>query len=305
MKPGERVLTIQSIVGALWSQDRSTTNLIFRQFGLSEPVGLSEPDARGFNDSGEDYDRLIRLVEAIPDDTLLAMADTLAPDRPRGDVGEAPAVPPSSEHGPWATDFFRIFVSHTYEYHKRVGLFKRLLEDKGVECFVAHADIAPSSEWRDAIRAALRTCEALVVYLTPDFRDSQWTDQEVGHCLATGVPILTVRFGAELHGFLERYQALNGETVKESELPDRVFGAFAAQIATRDRVADSLVLAFRRSPSFGTTSSLIDLARHVPRFTAEQLDGLEHAARENHEVRDYARVDRLHRLIEQHRERLL
>ena len=55
MKPGERVLTIQSIVGALWPQDRATTNLIFRQFGLSEPVGLAEPDARGFNDSGEEY----------------------------------------------------------------------------------------------------------------------------------------------------------------------------------------------------------------------------------------------------------
>lgn len=143
-----------------------------------------------------------------------------------------------------------------------------------------------------------------MVYLTPDFRESEWTDQEVGHCLASGVPILTVRFGAELHGFLERFQALNGEAVKELDLPNRIFHAFAAQPATGGRVADSLVLAFRRSPSFGDTSTLIDVAQSIPQFTAEQLDVLERAARDNHEVRDYGRIDRLHWLISHHRERL-
>jgi hypothetical protein len=104
------------------------------------------------------------------------------------------------------------------------------------------------------------------------------------------VPILTVRFEAELHGFLERYQALNGQTVKDLDLPNRIIESFAAQPTTARRLADSVVLAFRRSPSFGDTSTLIDVAGLIPRFTAEQLDGLERAARENHEVRDYGRV---------------
>jgi hypothetical protein len=116
------------------------------------------------------------------------------------------------------------------------------------------------------------------------------------------VPILTLRFGdADLYGFLERFQAMRCDGVRSYDLPTEVFGPFARQSATAECVADPLVRAFRGSPSYGDTITLIDVAELIPRFTPEQLDGLEAAIRDNHEVRDYGRVDRLTRLIARHR----
>jgi hypothetical protein len=294
VQPAERVSLIQALVGLLWERmPDKQVDLIFRQLDLGDPASwrnVAGPPV-------DRYDALIRLLEGLPAEKLLALAQGTLPSYPRRS-----SVAPAEERRPWLTDYLRVFISHTHEHRERVGHLKVQLEGRGIECFVAHADITPSDEWRDAILLGLGTCEALLVWLTPDFHGSQWTDQEIGYCLARGVPILTLRFGdAERYGFLERYQALRGDGVHSYELPSEVFRSFARQSATADRIAESVALAFRASPSYGDTSTLIDVAELVPRFAPEQLDALEVAIRENHEVREYGRVDRLTRLIARHR----
>lgn len=237
------------------------------------------------------------MLENLPDEKLRALAQVVIP-------GFAPSIagPVQREPGPWLTPYLRVFVSHTHEHRARVGRLKQQLERRGIECFVAHADITPSDEWRDAILEALETCEALLVWLTPDLHASDWTDQEIGHGLARRTPILTVRFeGTRLHGYLERFQALDGETISDTDLPHVLCRAFATSSSTADRLAESVAAAFSVSPSFGDTRMLIDVADLVPRFRPEHLDRMEAAARDNHEVRDYGYVARLTRLIARHR----
>jgi hypothetical protein len=293
----ERIAVIQALIGPLWDgvPDKEV-DLIFRQLDLGDPAEWRDvpglPAAR--------YDALIRLLERLPDDRLDALAQVVLPGYRR-----QPPVATAAEAGPWLTDYVRVFVSHTHEHCEQVGHLKTQLERRGIECFVAHADITPSDEWRNAILLALRTCEALLVWLTPDFHESQWTDQEIGHCLAREVPILTLRFDeTDPYGYLERFQAMRGDGFRSNELPNEVFRSLARQTATSERVAESVVHAFQASPSYGDTSTLIDVAEVVPRFSPEQLDGLEVAIHENHEVRDYGRVDRLVRLISRHRDSL-
>jgi hypothetical protein len=52
---------------------------------------------------------------------------------------------------------------------------------------------------------ALRSCHAAAVFLHEGFRDSVWTDQEVGYCLDRRLPILPIKYDADPHGFLARY----------------------------------------------------------------------------------------------------
>jgi len=50
--------------------------------------------------------------------------------------------------------------------------------------------------------SALATCEALIAWLTPDFHESLWTDQEVGFCVGRSVLIIPIRVGLNPYGFI-------------------------------------------------------------------------------------------------------
>ena len=93
-----------------------------------------------------------------------------------------------------------------------MGALRDALRPFAISGFVAHEDINPTEEWRDVIESALRTCEAMAAYVTPDFHPSHWTDQEVGVCLARAVLIIPIRRGTTPYGFMGKYQALSGGT---------------------------------------------------------------------------------------------
>lgn len=144
------------------------------------------------------------------------------------------------------TDYLRVFISHTHEHRERVGHLKVQLENRGVECFVAHADITPSDEWREVILLGLgRRCSC------GSRRTSTAASGPIRRS-ATASRVADTRAEvrrAELYGFLEGFQALRGDGVPSHELPREVFRSFARQSATADRIAESLALAFRASPS--------------------------------------------------------
>src|SRR5262249_54560409 len=85
------------------------------------------------------------------------------------------------------------------------------------DAFVAHEDIEPSLEWQDVIEEALKTCGAMVAWLTPDFPTSDWTDQEIGYCLARETLVIPVRVGLDPYGFVGKYQGLQGVPTAEGD----------------------------------------------------------------------------------------
>ncbi len=102
----------------------------------------------------------------------------------------------------------RIFLSHCSSFSIEAGKLKENLRLLGISSFVAHTDIQPSKEWRQEIQRALKTMDVLAPLLTSDFHLSEWTDQEVGIGVNRGVPIISLKYGLDPYGFLEKYQAL-------------------------------------------------------------------------------------------------
>ena len=96
---------------------------------------------------------------------------------------------------------YLIFLSHKVEVKEEVQALKEGLEFYGVEAFVAHADIFPGTEWQKEILDALDHMDAFVPILTEGFRDSEWTDQEVGYAIAADVPIIPLRIDLDPYGF--------------------------------------------------------------------------------------------------------
>lgn len=78
----------------------------------------------------------------------------------------------------WANGYFRLFISHLTKYKIAARNLKICMKEYGIDCFVAHEDIQVLKEWEIEIENALFSMDALCAIVTPDFRNSDWCEQE-------------------------------------------------------------------------------------------------------------------------------
>ncbi len=103
----------------------------------------------------------------------------------------------------------RVFLSHLASRKHEVHKLAAMLQAFGFACFVAHDAIEPSRAWQREIERGLASCDVLVAYITKGFRDSSWTDQEVGWALGRGVIAIPVSVdGVDPYGFIGGFQAV-------------------------------------------------------------------------------------------------
>jgi len=121
---------------------------------------------------------------------------------------------------------FRIFVSCPDRLSDRAAaVAEALAVPPELTAFVAARDLPPGRPWQVDLARELDACDALVAFLGPGFRSSQWCDQEVGHALGRRVRIVPVNAGPDRripHGFLGSLQALNTSGGAQ-QLADRIF----------------------------------------------------------------------------------
>jgi hypothetical protein len=183
---------------------------------------------------------------------------------------------------------FSLFLSHTAHHKQAVAEVKNHLQGYAVDGFVAHEDIEPMSEWVGEIEAALRRCDALAAFLTPEFPGSKWTDQETGFCFARGLLIVPIRLGVDPYGFIGRYQAINGSNKSTLQLASEIFGILIESPLTKDAMARALVKQFERTPSYNMARWNAHLLDRVPvsAWNDQLLAAVEKAAQENGEIGD-------------------
>lgn len=112
----------------------------------------------------------------------------------------------------WRSGYYRIFISHLTEDKKSAAYLKNQLAKYGIDCFVAHEDIEPTKLWQTEIEKALASMDLLCAILTPKFYQSKWCDQEVGIALGRSIPTLSIKKGADPHGFIGKYQAIKAKS---------------------------------------------------------------------------------------------
>lgn len=171
----------------------------------------------------------------------------------------------------WKPECLRAFVSHLSRNRKRVAQVKDALAGWGISAFIAHQDIEPSREWQAEIETALATMDVMVAVLEPGFRESAWTDQEVGYALGRGVDVIPLLVGVEPHGFIAKIQGIH----IKSKLPSAVAEDLAMVLLRRARHRATMLTAMTRA--LAAASSEIKTAR-VRRLdgsiTDEQLKSL-------------------------------
>jgi len=174
----------------------------------------------------------------------------------------------------WPPGRIRLFFSHTSAHRGFVGDVARVLEYWPFACFVAHDEIEPSLSWQQVIESALTTCDALIAFVTGDFRESASCDQEVGWALGRGLVTIPVSLPVDPHGFTGSIQAV---TASLTDDPGDVGESIAAALMTAvfretrpgsaaliDPLADAIVSQFCDSPSGELARRRFEFLRRLP-----------------------------------------
>jgi len=133
------------------------------------------------------------------------------------------------------------------------------LELRGSTAFLAHDGIEISKTWREEILAHLKSCQALIAVVTPNFEKSTYANQEAGITLGRGKPVISPNFTKELPGFLESIQAVH---VSEANL--------GAAVERAIKVIHGREPTVYIEPAFKSTQEVEDIAidelkRHIRR----------------------------------------
>jgi hypothetical protein len=278
MRPGERITLIRRIASTLAEENWPDIALTLGQFG----VGYDD-DFRGGN-----YEFVIDAIQGVDDAVLLDLHAYLHPE------DQAGTRHADASGAPWDGDAFRLFVSHTSAHREFAGELRQRLQQVGIDAFVAHDVIEPTSEWRDVIESALNTCDALVAMLTTDFVASRWCDQEVGFCMARGVLIVPLRLEADPHGFIGKYQGLTVSAgQRASAVAPALFDLLANHAMTRRRMARPIVYRYARSRSFDNTRAAFELLKTIPAelWTDQMVQDVLAAAETNSQVEQAVVLD--------------
>ena len=141
----------------------------------------------------------------------------------------------------WTNGYFRLFISHLTKYKIAARNLKICMKEYGIDCFVAHEDIQVLKEWEIEIENALFSMDALCAIVTPDFRNSDWCDQEVGIALGQKKAVLPISKEMMPYGFFGKYQALKSTGKNANEIAKALWLVITGNIKTRQIYFDKFL----------------------------------------------------------------
>jgi hypothetical protein len=160
----------------------------------------------------------------------------------------------------WEPFHFKLFLSHISSFKKTTGQLQSALRKFGISAFVAHVDIEPTREWLDEIEAGLHSMDALAAILMSGFKESNWTDQEVGIAVGRGILVIPIIRGLNPYGFISRYQGLNAHGKSVSDVAGEIFHILVASPKTRMKMLSCLTETTLQSKS---ESEAIEKLHHL------------------------------------------
>ncbi len=271
MKTGDKVRLIRKTATMLSQLDWGDIDLILRQFGFDWSYDWPNTDKYGYSlhhlEKSSDYEsKIVELHEFLN-----------SKDK---DIEESLAI----LTGPWAPHRFKLFISHISEDRDKANELKEKLALYGVDAFVAHADIKPTTEWQDEIEKALDSCDAVIAILTETFHESPWTDQEIGYCLKRRVLIIPLCVDINPYGFMGKYQGIKCKGQDASTIAATIFETLINRDLTSQQMAAGLVGYIEETPSWLEANRRSGLLLRVKLWPPELLRRLEDALDRNSEI---------------------
>jgi len=178
----------------------------------------------------------------------------------------------------------KIFLSYSNADKKLAGQIKKIIENNGLDVFLAHDDIEPSEEWVKTILSELNECDVFIPLLTKKFNKSNWTDQETGFALCRDIPIISLKVDVDPHGFIAKFQALRLNIDKLESSIARLFKTFASKPSLKKIFRNALIEDFSNSNSFEEAKRKTKLLLAFDGYSSLQISKIMKATVENNQI---------------------
>lgn len=271
MKPLQKITTIKSIYKNL--KDRGLNDDEIYHYLKCYNPDVVHPDYCSWS-TFDEY--CLHCLVDLEDDVIMTILNEI-----RGEIIPVENIEKNlvnSEN--WRSGYFRIFISHLTENKDSAAKLKVKLEKYGIDCFVAHEDIEPSKLWQTEIEKALASMDLLCAILTPDFYKSKWCDQEIGIALGRAIPTISIKKGADPHGFIGKYQAVKAKE-KVREVAKDVFDTICKMENVNQKYFNVLGRLFLNSKNKEVAIEWLKIIDSIPNYSKSSLDKITTSIRKN------------------------
>ena len=178
-----------------------------------------------------------------------------------------------------------VFVSHSNKDNTMANEIESSINKLYLELFLAHRDIEGGEEWREVIRGKIRDCNVFVALVTPDFHESEYTEQEVGAAWLLKKPILSIRVdGTDPKGFITGKQWITYNKQYPHTTAGELVKFALTEMDGHDRMVDVVVEILNNARSFNESNYLADILSSQTVLTPKQITGIKHALETNDQV---------------------
>ena len=178
----------------------------------------------------------------------------------------------------------KVFLSYHHKDRRTAGRVKEYLSPLGMDVFLAHEDLEPSSEWQKEILKGLKGCGVFIPLLTKNFRSSLWTDQETGIAFASNKTILPLKVSADPYGFIGKVQGLSGSLDQPARVASLLSNTLLSHPATHRNMRRGVASAFASADSYVNAISLSKVIAAVKDFAEDEKALIQRACKENYHV---------------------
>jgi hypothetical protein len=180
----------------------------------------------------------------------------------------------------------RAFISYAFEDGSWATVIRSAFERWGCETFIAHDDMPGGADIEERVLREIKRAHVFLPIITPRFRLSPWTDQEVGIAVGVDCPLILPMCPEEIapHGFLRSINAPRFGTDIERVAND-IFDCIKARGGIPgERLVDSLVAEIRAARSFSRADMLAAKIAEMGELTGIQAEAIVEAAYLNDQI---------------------
>lgn len=186
----------------------------------------------------------------------------------------------------WKTGCIRLFISHRDTHKSEARELADALSEYGVSAFVAHETIGAMEKWQKVILDGLDSMEIMLAFITDDFHESCWTNQEIGYALAHNIPIISLKLqNKDPSGFISDTQALKGNLSDICSSIPAIYKLLAEKLGNQNRMQSALIDAFACTPDWSQAKIRFDrLKAHVKRLSEDEIENIISAYKTNDQL---------------------
>jgi hypothetical protein len=245
-------------------------NLLLIEYGC-EPIGGYNNDDFTFQDS----------IKDVSDTDLLEIYSIVTGTEP----AEVQSQIEDVESSLWKSGYVRVFLSHSAHHKQFIGQVADELAVSGIHAFVAHDTMEYEQPWQDQIEHGLRTMQAFVAIVHPEFLPSAWCQQEVGWALGRGVPRYVIRYPVDPAGFIGRTQWPQAGELSAPQVAALVLEWVSRIPEFSDQIVDGLLASLSAADNYIDAGATARRIATIDTLTPQQWTKLAEIYHSNDQVR--------------------